>query len=168
MGLPYIGRQFPRARERMVDEESSDVNSKPPAALRITGTRAVNPARNEGEVSSSDNGEAAHSAEQAGGAAAPVHAAQAVSPGRSGPGAFGAFLSGALGGFVVAAIAGAAGYFPWPEGRSRRGRCEPPCGDRVAQSNHDNTEIAGLDKRGGSRGAGPERRLLRSTSASTR
>ena len=128
----------------MVEEESRDLASE---TAPVNRDERGAPSVIEGEDSSSDNDEAAPPAEEAGGVEAPVRAARAVSPGRSGPSAFGAFLSGALGGFVVAAIAGGAGYFLLGP---KADLAEADASRLVAiesQANRDNMAIAGLDKR---------------------
>jgi hypothetical protein len=107
------------ARERMIDEESQDVASKPAGDAPVNRDKRGDPgvidgdASRDGEAppSAQEVSEPAPPAEEAVRAAPPSHKAEAAPPDRARPGAFVAFLSGAFGGLVIAAVAGGAGYY---------------------------------------------------------
>jgi hypothetical protein len=104
----------------MVDEESQDVASEPAGGAPVNRDKRGDPGVIDGEAPR-DDGEAASAAQEvsepappadeAVRAAPPSHEAEAVPPGRARLGVFGAFLSGALGGLIFAAVAGGAGYY---------------------------------------------------------
>ncbi|HKN30030.1 MAG TPA: hypothetical protein VJY34_20005 [Roseiarcus sp.] len=127
----------------MVDEESQDVASEPAesASERAGGApvEAPPPTQQVGEV--------APPAQQAGEAAPPAQQTQAAPSGRRGRG--GAFLAGALGGLVVSAIAGGAGYYLY----APKADLEEANASRLAaiesQAQREDAAIAGIDKRVG-------------------
>ena len=130
----------------MVDEESRDVEPE------IAGDAPANRDKSgglggiEGEGSSIGAGEAAPPAGEPR-AEARIQAAHAVSHGRSGPGASGAFLSGALGGLIVAAIAGGAGYYLFAPKADLAEADASRLAAIESQASRDDTAISGLDKR---------------------
>ncbi|HZZ60518.1 MAG TPA: hypothetical protein VFE63_05010 [Roseiarcus sp.] len=103
----------------MVDEESQDVACEPAGGAPANRDKRGDPGVIDGEAPR-DVGEAAPSAqrvsepapsEEAVRAAPPSRDEEAVPPRRTRRGAFAAFLAGALGGLIVAAIGGGAGYY---------------------------------------------------------
>ncbi len=138
----------------MVDQESQDVVAEgaggaqqPTSAAPVNRDKPSVPDVSQGEVAARDDGESTSPAGKAADAAAPAQVSQAASSGRSRPGAFGAFLSGALGGLIVAAIAGGAGYYFFAP---KADLAEAEAGRLAAielQVQHEDAAVAGIDKR---------------------
>ncbi len=142
----------------MVDEESQDVASEPARGAPVNRDKRSDPGVIDGEASRND-GEAAPPAQEAGAPAPsaqeaarvahPSHEAEAAPSGRTRPGAFGAFLSGALGGLVVAAVAGGAGYYLFAPKTDLAQTNASRLAAIESQAQREDAAIAGIDKRVG-------------------
>jgi hypothetical protein len=143
----------------MVDEESQDVASESTGGAPVSRERRGDPGVIEGEAPR-DDGEATPSqeasepaspAEDAVAAAPPSREAEAAAPtGRARPGVLGAFLSGALGGLVIAAVAGGAGYYYLVAPKSDLAKTNASRLTSIeSQAQREDSVIAGLEKRVG-------------------
>ena len=125
----------------MVDEESRDVEPEAAGDAPTNKDKSGGTGAMESEVSSTDYCEATTPR-----AEASNQAQHAVSPGRGGPRTSGAFLSGALGGFMVAVIAVGGGYYLF----SPKADIAEVDASRLAviesQANRDDAAISALDK----------------------
>ncbi len=140
----------------MVDEESQDVEFELVGGAPVNRDIRGDPGVIEGEAPRDDDGAAP--SQEVGGPASPAQEAVRAAPSspeaeagpttRARPGVLGAFLSGALGGLVIAAVAGGAGYYylvapktDLAETNARR------LTSIELQAQREDSAIAGLEKR---------------------
>ncbi len=138
----------------MVEQESQDVASEPSGPAPVNRDRRDAPGVIEGEVASRPEGESAQQPASEGS----TPPAPPPEPARSAPGAMRAFLSGALGGLVVSALAAGGGYYYFaPKAdvaetdasrlSALEAQTERSAAAAEAQTQRENAAIAGLDKR---------------------